>query len=294
MHALKSLISKSRDRLATAPAAISGWYKRRKIIWSDVFNALTIAAFTIGVIALISLIWLYVRPIKTADIKVPVATDQASYHPGEEISGIFFGEVFYKGNVQVLREVFCKGYQNIIKPPESARNGDFYATQSMPRKIEGLSVTIGHLPDNIPIGSNCVLQFTNIYRIQTPFGLRQEEYQYYTQNFAIVTVERRQQLECEAAGRQDCDLGGDDRSTRGIKDPTSEKDEATIQSSPDSPSPQEATTQPQQPQNSSQEPNTNEMQQASPRHTAEPAPRFEERCLIDFIIKLGCRQVEVR
>ena len=127
---------------------------------------------------MIALIWLYVRPIQVADIKVPVATDQASYYPGEEISGIFFGEIYYKGEVRVLREVFCKNYHDVIVPPPSAQNGDYYDTQSIPRKIEGLSVNIGLLPKNIPVGSNCVLQFTNVYSIQTPFGIRHLEYQY--------------------------------------------------------------------------------------------------------------------
>lgn len=287
MHSLKSLLNKAKNRMGKMAAATSDWFKSHRLEWFDLANALTIAAFTVGLIALLALVWLYVRPIKLADIKVPVATDQASYAPGEEISGIFFGEIYYQGEVQVLREIFCKSYKNIIAPPSSARNGDFYDTQSIPRKIEGLTVTIGHLPDDIPVGLNCVLQFTNVYRIQTPFGIRQEQYQYYTQNFAIVTKERRQQLECESAGRQDCDLGGDDRSNGTVDDPTI-KDDATEQSSPDSPEPISPT--PQQ--------NTYNTDNSTTNNTTvqpqEPAPRYTERCTVDFIVKFGCRQVEVR
>lgn len=146
-------------------------------------------------IALIALLYYNVRPLKVADIKVPVATDKASYYAGQQISGIFFGEIFYSGNVKILREVFCKDYTRIIKPPIEAANGDFFDTQSIPRKIEGLTVPIGTLPDDIPLGSNCVIQFTNVYEIPTPFGTRHVEYQYYTQNFSIITESRRKQLD---------------------------------------------------------------------------------------------------
>lgn len=167
-------------------------------------DILFIATMLFAVLALIALLWYQLRPIQTVDIKVPVATDQASYFPGEQIVGIFFGEVYYEGSVRVLREVYCKDYKNIIAPPESAKNGDFYDTQSIPRKLEGLSVTVGNLPTDIPIGKNCVLQFTNVYEVPTPFGNRHIEYRYYTQNFSIVTKERRDLLECEATGRKDC------------------------------------------------------------------------------------------
>lgn len=286
MHDLKSLPNRVKNRVGKMAAATSDWFKSRRIKWLDIANVVTIAAFTAGLVALIALIWLYVRPIQLADIKVPVATDQASYYPGEEISGIFFGEIYYQGEVQVLREIFCKSYKNIIVPPPSARNGDFYDTQSIPRKIEGLTVTIGHLPDDIPVGLNCVLQFTNVYRIQTPFGIRQEQYQYYTQNFAIVTKERRQQLECEAAGRKDCNfLTNADDQQKPIDD---EPEQSTVQSSPDSPEPLQPT--PQQ--------NTYNTDNSTTNNTTvqpqEPAPRYEERCTVDFLVKINCRQVEVR
>ena len=262
---------------------LKGWIKSRNIHWDGIFNALTILAFTIGVIALITLVWLYVRPIKTADIKVPVATDQASYYPGEEISGIFFGEIFYKGEVRVLREVFCKNYRNIIVPPEGARNGDFYDTQSIPRKIEGLSVNIGLLPDDIPVGSNCVLQFSNVYEIQTPFGIRRLEYQYYTQNFAIVTRERRQQLECESSGRKDCNFLSDDTERETAPQDTEvPQQQESVDSAEDTRPPQNVFN-----DNRS---TTNERTTVNNPPT-EPAPQFREVCTINFLgVKVNCRQ----
>lgn len=269
MQGLKLQLNKSKS-----------WLKSHSPDWGGIFNALTIAAFVLGVIALIALVWLYVRPIKLADIKVPVATDQASYYPGEEIGGIFFGEIIYRGDVRVLREVFCKDYKNIIVPPESARNGDFYDTQSIPRKLEGLNVNIGLLPTDIPIGSNCVLQFTNVYDVKTPFGTRHETYQYYTQNFSIVTKQRRMQLECEATGRKDCNFIIDIP-----KDNTTQPEQVpNEQSSPDSQ---------QDPAQPSQTFNDNRSFNTTNNPPAEPAPRFEERCTIDFIVKINCRQQQV-
>lgn len=165
---------------------------------------LTLAAMIIGVFALFTLIYFYVRPIKTNDVKVPVATDQSTYAPGEDISGIFFGEVFYEGRVKILREVFCTNYKATIEPPKNNAEGSFFETISTPRKLEGLTVPIGQLPKNIPVGVNCVLRFTNLYEIQTPFGIRRIEYAYYTQNFSIISQQRRDILDCEAAGGTDC------------------------------------------------------------------------------------------
>lgn len=254
---------------------VASFYRKNRLLLGSVVNILSILAFTLGLIALIALIWLQVRSIKVADIKVPVATDQASYYPGEEISGIFFGEIYHRGEVRVLREVFCKDYKNIIAPPESARNGDFYDTQSIPRKIEGLSVTIGLLPVDIPVGSNCVLQFTNVYNIPTLFGTRHVEYQYYTQNFSIVTKERRQQLECEAAGRKDCNYLNDNPNA------TLPEQSTSPQSAPDAVQPREV-----QPTTN----NTYNTFNENPAKESEPAPRFVERCTMDFVIKFGCRQ----
>lgn len=263
MQGLKSQLNRAKTLLTN-----------QKTDWGGIFNVLTIIAFTTGLIALAVLIWLYVRPIQTASIKVPVATDQASYYPGEDISGIFFGDIYYNGEVRVLREVFCKNYKGIIAPPAGSRDGDFFSTQSRPRHLEGENVIVGNLPKNVPVGSNCVLQFTNIYTIQTPFGVRHLEYQYYTQNFAIVTKERRQQLECESSGRKDCNYIIDVPAGQ----PTSAPDAPAVQSSPDAPAePHPSTT------------NNNTTINNPP---AEPAPRFVERCTINaFGIKVGCHQV---
>ena len=285
MHRYKLKIAELANNTKALFAGVGGniasFYHKNRILLGSVVNFLSILAFTMGLIALLALIWVQVRPIKVADIKVPVATDQASYYPGEEISGIFFGEIYHRGEVRVLREVFCKDYKNIIAPPESARNGVFYDTQSIPRKIEGLSVTIGLLPTNIPVGSNCVLQFTNVYNIPTLFGTRHVEYQYYTQNFSIVTKDRRQQLECEASGRKNCNFINDKPGTETPTEPAT-----SPQSAPDNVQPREV-----QPSSNSTTNNTyNSYTTNNPAAASEPAPRFVERCTVDFIIKFGCRQ----
>lgn len=163
--------------------------------FKGLIEAVLAVIIVLSFLALLGLIYYQVRPIKVADIKVPVASDKASYYAGQEISGIFFGEIYHKGQVKVLREIFCKDYRSVIKPPAESAEGDFFATQSVPRKLEGESVKIGQLPQDIPLGANCILQFTNVYDIGTPFGTRHIEYQYYTQNFSIVTKERREQLD---------------------------------------------------------------------------------------------------
>lgn len=251
----------------------------RKVDWGGLFNTLTILAMALGVVALLALVWLQVRPIDTANIKVPVATDQASYYPGEDISGIFFGDTYYTGEVRVLREVFCKDYKGVIKPPAESAIGNFFSTQGKPRHLEGQTIIVGNLPSNIPVGSNCVLQFTNVYEIQTPFGIRRLEYQYYTQNFSIVTKERRQQLECEASGRKDCNFI--------IDIPGRETDGSTqngaVQSSPES----------------QQSPitNNNTYNSTAPytdQAPAEPAPRFVEQCTINWLgVKAFCKTVQI-
>jgi len=284
MQGLKLQLNRLKKWVGTKAAVILVWIKAHKPDWGALANALSIAAFTFGLIALVALIWLYVRPIKVADIKVPVATDQASYYPGEEISGIFFGEIFHKGEVRVLREVFCKDYHDVIQPPENARNGDFYDTQSIPRKIEGLSVNIGMLPSKIPVGSNCVLQFTNVYEIQTPFGIRRIEYQYYTQNFSIVTRERRMQLECEASGRKDCNYlfdstGNTDTGTQPAEVPQQQE---SVDSAQDTMPPQNVYY-----DNRS----TTDYNINNPPAQNEPAPQFREVCSINFLgVKFNCRQ----
>lgn len=175
--------------------------KRLKIDHRQAFDAITVAAIVFGLLALVALIYYQARPIKLADIKVPVATDKSSYYAGQQVGGIFFGETFYDGNVKILREVFCANYHGVIKPPAESADGDFFSTIAKPRKLDGATVPIGNLPEDVPVGQNCVIRFRNVYNIQTPFGVRHEEYEYYTQNFAIITKERRMQLDCEATGK---------------------------------------------------------------------------------------------
>jgi hypothetical protein len=164
--------------------------KRLKINHRAAFDAITVAAIVFGLLALVALLYYQARPLKLADIKVPVATDKAAYNPSQEIGGIFFGETFYTGDVQILREVFCKNYRGIIK---ADGGGELFRTQARPTKLEGETVRIGILPADVPIGSNCVIQFTNIYDIQTPFGVRHQTVLYYTQNFTIVSKDEREQ-----------------------------------------------------------------------------------------------------
>lgn len=252
------------------------YYRKNRELLGRILNIVTIAAFVIGLIALGALIWQFTRPLQLADIKVPVATDRAVYSPGEPISGIFFGETYYEGELRVLREVFCREYKAVITPPSESAFGDFFSTQAQPTVLEGQSVVIGNLPDDIPVGLNCIIRFTNVYPIQTAFGVRHEEYQYYTQNFSIVTRERSLQLQCEAEGRDDCDyLDAPDGATNGA---SASAPPPVRQSSPEAtPAPQPTPSQPQNPQAEQQ-----------------PAPRFEEQCTVDiFGIKVNCRQVPV-
>ncbi len=169
--------------------------KRFKINHRQDFDAITVAAIVFGLMALVALIYYQARPLKLADIKVPVATDKATYYPSQEVSGIFFGKTHYKGDMKIIREVFCSNYRGVIAPPKESAVGDFFSTQARERKLEGETVFIGTLPANVPIGSNCVIQFTNVYDIQTPFGVRHETVQYYTQNFSIVAKEEKQERE---------------------------------------------------------------------------------------------------
>jgi hypothetical protein len=184
----------------------------------QIFDAITISGIIIGIIALVSLLFYYTIPMKFADIKVPVATDKSSYYPSQEVGGIFFGEIFYNGEVRILREVFCANYHGIITPPDNATvDGNFLGWQSKARKLNGTTIDIGVLPEDVPVGANCVIQFTNVYNIQTPFGIRKEEYQYYTQNFSITTKEKRNAIESEAAQKNaetnSSDGGGTDETT---------------------------------------------------------------------------------
>lgn len=251
--------------------------------FAELMNALTVFAFMVGLLSLAALIWINVRPIPTANIKVPVATDKAQYQPGERISGIFFGDTYFEGEVRILREVFCKNYRGVILPPEQSAIGQLFSTQARQRHLEGESVVIGNLPDNVPVGANCVLQFTNIYEIQTIFGVRHEEYQYYTQNFSIVTQDRSNQLDCEATGSEDCDFV-----TGEPEDDADQSQQAPARQS----SPETRQRSDPQLQNDTNSTNDTESEPEEPQQPAEPAPRFEEQCRVDFIVKIGCRDVE--
>lgn len=158
-------------------------YILRKPSDRSTIDAAFLATMTIALLALFALIFYQLRPIPTVDIKVPVATDKAEYYAGQEVSGIFFGDVYYKGRVEILREVFCKDYRGVIK---TEKGDDIFKGISAPQHLEGTSRRIGNLPDDVPVGSNCVIQFLNTYNIETPFGNRQIVRDYYTQNFKIV------------------------------------------------------------------------------------------------------------
>lgn len=197
------IIKNSREKIATT--LINTRTKFGKFFSNrTALDYVTTGIMVIALLALFALLYYYVRPIRTVDIKVPVATDQSSYAPGESIGGIFFGETYYEGHVKILREVFCTNYKGFIPPENGQSDGNLFSTYSVPRKLEGITVPIGKLPADIPVGVNCVLRFTNIYEIQTPFGIRKITTSYYTQNFAIISVERRNILDCEARGEKDC------------------------------------------------------------------------------------------
>lgn len=157
------------------------YYINKSTAWR-VTDMVVIAIIILTFIALLVLVYYQLRPVQTVDIKVPVATDKAEYYAGEQVSGIFFGEVFYTGRVQIVRDVFCKDYTGRMQD-----NGDeVFTGASVPMKLEGTSRRIGTLPNDVPVGLNCVIQFVNTYKINTPFGDRTISDNYYTQNFQII------------------------------------------------------------------------------------------------------------
>lgn len=285
---LQTILSKVLHPLKTRTAVLRKHGKGFRIA-----DAVFIITMLFAALSLLALLWYNVRPIKTVDIKVPVATDRSAYSPGETIGGIFFGEIFYKGDVRVLREVYCKDYKAVIPPPPQARNGDFYDTQSIPRKLDGLSVEVGKLPDNIPIGKNCILQFTNVYDIPTPFGTRHISYSYYTQNFAIISKERRQILECEAQGRNNCENEVAPEGTEGFLPSEPVTSPSATLHSPESPLSNEAPQTAQKPAETAQAPENGQRasqapeQQETPRNEPVTPPR---QCTIDVLfIHLFCQ-----
>lgn len=266
----------------THPLKARAKYLREHGRTAKVADLVFIAIMVFTALALLALIWYQVRPIKTVDIKVPVATDRSSYAPGENIGGIFFGEIFYRGDVKVLREVYCKDYKAVIVPPAEARNGDFYDTQSIPRKLDGLSVDVGKLPDNIPVGKNCILQFTNVYNIPTPFGTRHISKSYYTQNFAIISKERRQILDCEAQGRTNCE-----------NEIAPEGSQSFLPSEPVNPS--GVLLSPESPMNAQERPSVAQQPETQPSPSQPETPRNEpvtppaRNCMVDLLfVHLFC------
>jgi hypothetical protein len=262
-----------------------GKMKIRKI---TLFDVITGFAILVGVAALIALVYFNAVPVKLADIKVPVATDKSSYYPSQQVGGIFFGETFYDGNVKILREVFCANYHGVIKPPAEAADGDFFDTIAKPRKLDGTTVPIGTLPADVPIGQNCVIRFRNVYNIQTPFGVRHEEYEYYTQNFSIITKERRQQLDCEAKGGsiEKCLDLQDNQAANTTTNPLLGSDNLVGGGRDD-----EKNTNNSETNNTS---NTTTNNTTNNNTTTPPPVTVREECTIDTLfglVKIGCRDV---
>ncbi len=231
-------------------------------------EAVLAVIIVLSFLSLVALIYYQVRPIRTADIKVPIATGQASYQAGEDVSGIFFGETFWTGEVRILREVFCKNYKGTIMPPDSNKDGDFFSTQTQPRKFEGDTIYIGNLPSDIPVGANCILRFTNVYISPTPFGDRRLEYEYYTQNFTIITPENSDIKDAD-------NVQGQERQDQGLEGLTN-------------PPRQQPTQQPNNSGGGAQAPTTQPQvqQQSQPSEPVEP-PR--EECGINLLgVKLLC------
>lgn len=177
---------------------------------TDIF---TITTMALAFFALLLLVWFYVRPINTVDIKVPVATDKAEYYEGQEISGIFFGEIYWQGRVEILREVFCKDYRATIKTDEG---DEIFKGISTPAKLEGDSRRIGNLPEGAPLGSNCVIQFVNTYHINTPFGDRIISKSYYTQNFKVIVKPSKPDKKAEPSNDATSGVGGAQQAPAGV------------------------------------------------------------------------------
>lgn len=160
--------------------------------WGDIITATTmVGAF----FALAALIYYNVYPIKLVDIKVPVATDRAFYQPGDRVNGVFFGEIFYTGRVEVYTDIFCAGYRAQMRGDDGKV---VFSGNSRPVVLQGDTRYIGRIPDDVPVGKNCVIQFVNNYDIKTPFGTRHEERAYYTQNFYIRPADDATQNQTQA------------------------------------------------------------------------------------------------
>jgi len=272
--------------IKSIPTHISNRIKAIRLFFASKskVDLITGTVMIFALFALLALVWYYVRPIRTVDIKVPVATDQSSYAPGENISGLFFGQTYYDGHVKILREVFCSNYKGVIEPPAASRDGDFFSTIAKPRYLDGSTAPIGTLPTNVPIGSNCVLRFTNVYEIQTPFGIRKIVKEYYTQNFAIISLERRQLLDCEATGRKDCTTSQNNGNINNPTDANNETESSGFGGPTTIYNPPATIVQP--PANNT---TTNNTTNNNTTTNPQPPATIPETCTIDIgIIKLGC------
>jgi hypothetical protein len=135
----------------------------------------------------------YLRAVTTRllDIKVPVATSKAKYAPGAPISGLFFGEVFYSGQANVTRRVVCDSYSQPLDDFDSDPN-NVVENPSKPRKLTGDARQIGYLPDDVPVGENCIIEFNSNYCVPYLFGCANRDVPYFTQSFEIVSQEEAQ------------------------------------------------------------------------------------------------------
>lgn len=146
-------------------------------------DRVTIGVMVIALIALGALVWYQVRPIKTLEVEVPVLIDKAEYGRGEFIKGTFFGEVTFTGPVTTSRRLVCGNTQI---PMENSNDLDsFFDAVSIPRKLNGETITIGQVPATAPVGARCLIQMINVYDLNTPFGNRHLEKPYYTLSFII-------------------------------------------------------------------------------------------------------------
>lgn len=275
-NTLRQFAQSSKEKSAVA-------YNNFKRHWLDI---ITVGGVIVALFMLVALIYYNVAPVKLADIKVPVATDKSSYYAGQRIGGIFFGETFYDGNVKILREVFCTNYHGVIKPPAESADGDFFSTIAKPRVLNGDTVPIGTLPEDVPTGSNCVIRFKNVYAIKTPFGTRHEEYEYYTQNFAIITKERRDALDCEAAGKTtaECQLSGESNDMNAITSTDNTFGGGSFGGGGASGGTQNTTT------NNTYNNTTNNSTTTPPQQEQSPPVTVPQECTINLLgIKLFCR-----
>lgn len=220
-------------------------------------------------LTLLGLIFYQVRPLKLVDIKVPVATHKALYYPGEQVDGIFFGEIFYTGRVEVFTDIFCSGYRSPVRGDDGKV---VFSGNSRPIELKGDTRHIGRIPADAPVGSNCVIQFVNNYDIKTPFGVRHEERAYYTQNFFIRDPEGPNPAEQQGTDAQDVNTG-----------PSST--EHLFENTPSSqPAPQSQTPTPQSQTSPPNQQNTNN----TPPAPAEPVTP-PQNCAINVLgIKLLC------